>query len=172
MLINNYYNHLKNILKHKYYVCKYCFKCGLYYRGITHDLSKLSYNEFIGYANNYTKGTSPVATAKAKYGYFMPWLLHKGKNKHHWEFWTDFYNGEIVPIKIPYEDVIEMVIDMYSASLTYSKGIFDKNAFITFYNKNKKTMVLHEETSHILDLLIDKLLRDGINDFCKVIKNI
>lgn len=37
---------IKRILTHKYYVAKYCFQIGLYWQGITHDLSKFSFTEF------------------------------------------------------------------------------------------------------------------------------
>lgn len=44
--MNKYFKHFKTIVKHKWYVMKFCFKCGLYWRGLVHDLSKFSFAEF------------------------------------------------------------------------------------------------------------------------------
>ena len=38
--------HVIRILVHKFWVAYYCFKLGLYWQGIIHDLSKFSYIEF------------------------------------------------------------------------------------------------------------------------------
>ena len=39
--------HLKTISHHKKLVMEHCFKVGLYYQGITHDLSKYMPAEFV-----------------------------------------------------------------------------------------------------------------------------
>ena len=39
--------HLKTVFRHKKEVAKICFKFGLYWQGIIHDLSKFSPTEFI-----------------------------------------------------------------------------------------------------------------------------
>jgi len=46
-----YLKYLKYILKHKWYVMIECFKNGLIWRGLMHDLSKFLPSEFIPYAN-------------------------------------------------------------------------------------------------------------------------
>lgn len=40
------FKHLIRIIKHKYWVARYCFQLGLYWQGIVHDWSKFSYTEF------------------------------------------------------------------------------------------------------------------------------
>ena len=45
--MKKYIKHFKTITKHKYYVMKFCFKCGFYKRGILHDLSKYGLTEFL-----------------------------------------------------------------------------------------------------------------------------
>ena len=46
-MIKNTFGHLKTVHKHRKYVRKYCFRCGLYKRGLLHDLSKYSPTEFL-----------------------------------------------------------------------------------------------------------------------------
>ena len=43
----NIKGHFETITRHKLLVMKYCFECGLYQQGLTHDLSKYSPTEFI-----------------------------------------------------------------------------------------------------------------------------
>ena len=40
------WKHFKTITKHKFLVMRQCFKVGLYWQGLTHDLSKYSPTEF------------------------------------------------------------------------------------------------------------------------------
>ena len=40
------WQHFKTITTHKMWVMRYCFKIGLYWQGLTHDLSKYSPTEF------------------------------------------------------------------------------------------------------------------------------
>lgn len=41
------WQHFKTITTHKMWVMRYCFKIGLYWQGLTHDLSKYSPTEFL-----------------------------------------------------------------------------------------------------------------------------
>lgn len=84
MQLKNCCNHLLTVLRHKYYVFQACKDCGIIWRGIKHDLSKLSFTEFLEVANHYEKGRTPLAVVKEKYGYSKAWLHHKGHNTHHW----------------------------------------------------------------------------------------
>lgn len=38
--MNKWYAHLKTITRHKLLVMRHCFRIGLYWQGLTHDLSK------------------------------------------------------------------------------------------------------------------------------------
>lgn len=42
----NIVKHFCTITRHRLLVCKHCFKIGLYWQGLTHDLSKYSPEEF------------------------------------------------------------------------------------------------------------------------------
>lgn len=66
---NNWFKHLKIVLKHKHEVLKACFKVRLYWQGIVHDLSKFSYTEFSESVKFYTGTRSPIDAAKESQGY-------------------------------------------------------------------------------------------------------
>lgn len=67
-----YLKYLKYILKHKYYVAVECFKMGLIWRGLVHDLSKLRLSEFGAYAN-YFYGNYPDELTNYEKTYY--WTL-------------------------------------------------------------------------------------------------
>ena len=79
--------HLKTVCIHRFWVMYYCFKCGLYWQGLIHDLSKFSITEFVESAKYYTGTDSPINKCKAENGVSYAWLHHKGINKHHYEYW-------------------------------------------------------------------------------------
>ena len=88
---NNFTGHLRTILHHKKLVRRYCFRAGLYKQGIMHDWSKYSPVEFIAGVKNYQGGVkSPNFGEKKAKGYSSAWLHHKGRIRHHYEFWIDF----------------------------------------------------------------------------------
>ena len=117
-----YFKHLKVVLIHKWYVGVECFKCGLYWQGIIHDLSKFSWTEFGESARYFQGDGSPIGAAKKDKGYSGAWLHHKGHNKHHWEYWTDFYDGVAKPIEIPNRYIAEMACDMVGAGKAYNQN--------------------------------------------------
>ena len=83
------WKHLIRILRHKFWVAKYCFKLGLYWRGITHDMSKFSPVEFLESVKYYNGNSSPIVECKRINGYSKAWMHHKGRNDHHYEYWID-----------------------------------------------------------------------------------
>ena len=127
MKVKNYWLHLKTIIKHKWYVFWACKDCGIWWRGIKHDLSKFYPLEFIEYAENFSIGKSPVDTCKKKYGYCKSWQHHKGHNSHHWQHWIDFIDGKPIALKMPYWDVVEMICDWIGAGKAYNQNKWNES---------------------------------------------
>ena len=117
--IINAFKHLKKILIYKYWVGLYCFKCGLYWRGLVHDLSKFSPTEFFESIKYYQGNSSPINAAKKDKGYSKAWQHHKGRNKHHYEYWTDNYDSGTTCIKMPFIYAVEMLCDYLGAAHAY-----------------------------------------------------
>ena len=113
--IYNAYHHFLTITKHKCEVMKNCFAVGLYRQGLLHDLSKYSWEEFATGVKYYQGNRSPNAAEKEEKGYSAAWLHHKGRNKHHFEYWIDFAPDKswgLVGNKMPLCYLIEMVMDL------------------------------------------------------------
>lgn len=103
--------HFVTITRHRFKVCKYCFMAGLYRQGLTHDLSKYSPSEFIAGARFYQGNMSPQVKERVVLGYSAAWLHHKGRNKHHFEYWRDVdKTGTNAPVKMPAKYFGEMML--------------------------------------------------------------
>lgn len=125
------WNHFKTITHHKILVLVGCFKIGLYKQGLLHDLSKYTPTEFLVGCKYYQGYMSPNNAERMDKGYSSAWLHHKGRNKHHLEYWIDYSiakeddnNGAkngMTGMKMPIKYVCEMFIDRISASKNYQK---------------------------------------------------
>ena len=162
--MKQYLNYLKYVLIHKYFVTVECFKVGLYWRGIVHDLSKFRLSEFVPYANFfYTKkrnGTGyykPTDTGDKAFDF--AWLLHQKRNKHHWQWWTlPEDDGGIKVIKMDEIFTNEMICDWIGAGK--AQGFFspkDDKYFETrkWYIANKNKMNLHPHTRRLIECTLE-----------------
>ena len=118
----NWWNHLKTINRHKWLVMKSCFRLGMYKQGLLHDLSKYSPVEFMVGVKYYQGDRSPNNAEREDKGYTSAWLHHKGRNRHHFEYWMDYSlenNGAIAGMKMPVKYVVEMFMDRIAACKVY-----------------------------------------------------
>ena len=125
-MLKKAFKHFLTITKHKIYVFKLSIKAGIPIRGFFHDFSKYSFTEFWESAKYYTDGKkSPITNCKQQQGYSKAWLHHKGRNKHHHEYWYDYETKDEVPV-IPYKYTVEMICDQLAAGMTYNGKIGKK----------------------------------------------
>lgn len=114
-------SHLRTVQHHRFLVLRHCWRVGLYWQGLTHDLSKFSPVEFSAGAKYYQGNRSPNEIERREKGYSAAWLHHKGRNKHHLEYWIDYAadGSGMCGMKMPIQYVIEMFCDRVAASKTY-----------------------------------------------------
>lgn len=155
--MNKYWEHFKTITKHKWYVSKACFKSGLILQGILHDLSKYSLIEFASSARYFQGNKSPIDAEKVANGYSLAWQHHKGVNKHHWQYWIDFENGELIVIEMPPKYLAEMLCDWIGAGKAYNKGNWNIDTFKNWYKNNKDKMIIHTLTRDYIELVVDNV---------------
>lgn len=176
-LWHNFWGHLGTILHHKKLVRHYCFRAGLYKQGIMHDWSKYSPVEFWNGVCNYQGGKkSPNFGEKAAKGYSSAWLHHKGRNRHHYEYWIDIpldsslgFQGMPMPTRY----VIEMFCDRVAASKNYNQQTYDDSYALQYYEKNKGHYLLHKDTKDLLEKLLHMLADEGEDaTFSYIRKNI
>ena len=156
--------HWKTVHHHRTLVRKYCFRLGLYWQGLTHDLSKYTPVEFFAGARYFQGDRSPNDAQRREQGYSASWLHHKGRNRHHFEYWTDYgLSGQgIVGVEMPKKYVAEMFCDRLAASKTYRGDAFTPEDPYTFFLRGKeKRLLIHPETSQLLESMLLKLRDEG-----------
>ncbi|MBQ8968078.1 DUF5662 family protein [Ruminococcus sp.] len=159
----NAIKHFKTITRHRHEVMKNCFRAGIPLQGLLHDLSKYSYEEF-SYGVRYFQGNrSPHEGERDEYGFSYAWMHHKGRNKHHFEYWTDYdpVTRVMSPVKMPLKYVKEMFCDRVAASKIYMKDKYDDGSALAYFLKGKKTRMIHPETSALIEKLLVMLKEKG-----------
>ena len=170
----NAIKHFITITKHRHLVMKLCFKMGIYKQGLLHDLSKYSPTEFINSAKYYAGTHSPTITERQDKGYSDIWIHHKGRNKHHYEYWYDYsYKEEkYVPIKIPIQYVKEMICDRIAASKVYLKNKYTSSSALEYFNRTTDGRDMHPETKELLKSWLELVSEKGEYEAIKIIKKV
>ena len=168
------FKHFYTITKHRHKVIEHCFKAGIFWQGLGHDLSKYSPTEFFVSAKYYTGTGSPLHGERAANGYSLGWMHHKGRNKHHFEYWTDInvQTRMYEPVKIPLKYVKEMFCDRVAASKIY-QGKKYTDAFPLAYFRNEKIVQhMHPETYDLIETLLTMLSEHGEKQTFRYIKKL
>lgn len=141
---------------------------------ITYDLSKFSPTEFLESIKFYQGGkSSPIPAAKKAQGYSLAWQHHKGRNKHHYEYWTDNYDLGTTCIKMPYKYVLELVADYLAAGRTYRGKNFTFVDEYEWWMKCKDYRKIHEDTKQLITKMLYMLAyRKDANEVFKIYKNL
>lgn len=157
--------HLRTINHHKFLVMRHCFRVGLYRQGLLHDLSKYSPAEFLTGAKFYQGNRSPNEEERRVLGYSAAWLHHKGRNKHHLEYWIDYLDGanSIAGMEMPVKYVVEMFCDRVAASKTYLRNQYRDDAPYQYYAQRSEHYPLHPNTRKLLERMLT-ILRDQGED--------
>ncbi len=151
------FKHFHTITKHRHMVMANCFRVGLIRQGLCHDLSKYSAAEFWQGAKYYQGNRSPNAGAREAVGYSTAWMHHKGRNKHHYEYWIDYcidpVDGHVTTggNKMPKKYVAEMVCDRIAACRVYQGDKYTPASPYDYYQRSKGSILIHPDTSDLLD---------------------
>lgn len=155
--------HFRTITRHRHKVIYHCMRCGIFWQGLRHDLSKYSPTEFWAGARFYLGDRSPTEAERREYGYSRAWMHHKGRNKHHFEYWTDYNykTRRVEPVEMPIKYVKEMFCDRVAAGKIYlGKNYTNQNPIDYFINGNAKNL-MHSETAKLLESWLRMLLEEG-----------
>ena len=159
-----WYKHLTTVNRHRRLVREHCFRVGLYRQGLLHDLSKYSPVEFAVGAKYFQGFQSPNNAERMDRGYSSAWLHHKGRNKHHLEYWIDYALGEQSPLagmEMPVNYVVEMFCDRVAASKTYRKDAYRDSDPWDYYRSSKSHYLMHPNTRELLESMLKKLADEG-----------
>ena len=157
--------HFCTITKHKKLVLKECFRVGLYKQGLLHDMSKYSWTEFRVGCRYYQGTRSPNNAEREEKGYSSAWLHHKGRNKHHYEYWIDYSIDKehpgLVGMKIPKKYMAEMFVDRVSAGKIYNGDKFDQKSPLEYFEHGIGATIMCDASKNYLLKLLKMYAKKG-----------
>lgn len=160
------WKHFKTITYHRILVARGCFRVGLYRQGLLHDLSKYSPTEFGVGARYYQGNRSPNDAERESFGFSESWMHHKGRNRHHFEYWLDYSDdpekkGCMVPVPMPDRYLAEMIMDRIAASRVYKGSAYTDAAPLEYYLQRKDHELIHPDTAQTLERMLRMLAKEG-----------
>lgn len=155
--------HFKTITRHRHTVIAHSRRAGILFQGLRHDLSKYSPTEFIPGARFYCGDRSPNEEERALYGYSAAWLHHKGRNRHHFEYWSDYNvkTKEFGPVPMPPKYIVEMFCDRVAASKIYQGKKYTDKHPLEYFMRSKGRRPIDPNTSDMIEGLLRTLAEDG-----------
>ena len=168
-----FWQHFKTITRHRYLVRKGCFRVGLYWQGLTHDLSKYSPAEFCTGVRYYQGTRSPNAAEREEKGYSEAWMHHKGRNRHHYEYWSDMSmeTRRYESVMMPRKYLVEMVMDRRAACMVYQGKDYHPSSALEYLERSKERVLMHPETLRQLTYILTMLAEKGEEETFRYLKN-
>ena len=166
--------HFITITKHRHLVMKHCFKAGIPFQGLTHDLSKYSPTEFILGAKYYLGTRSPNEAERNDKGYSSAWLHHKGRNRHHYEYWMDYNvkTKRMEPVEMPMKYFKEMFCDRVAASKIYQGKSYTDAHPLEYFSRAKDRIIIHPKTAALLEECLTMLKEKGEKETFEYIRKL
>ena len=157
------WKHFCTITRHRHQVIRHCRRAGILWQGLRHDLSKYSPTEFIPGARYYLGTRSPNEGERQDKGYSLAWIHHKGRNRHHFEYWTDYSvkTRRLEPVEMPLNYVKEMFCDRVAAGKIYQGKNYTENNPIDYFMKGNARNMMHPATSALLEGWLRMLREEG-----------
>jgi len=163
--MKNIFRHFLVVCTHRWYVFLNCCKLGIPFRGLVHDLSKFSFQEFFRSAKYFSGNCSPIIKERRdNYLYSKIFIHHTRRNKHHYEYHIDEYRGDIVLSKIPHKILLEYVADTISASKTYNKHNYTTDMPFKYFSKVSERMFMHSMSIEFVKKLLDEFSKNGFKN--------
>lgn len=166
--------HFRTITKHRHTVIAHCFRAGIGFQGLFHDLSKYTPAEFISGARYYQGTRSPNERERELFGYSAAWLHHKGRNRHHFEYWNDLdpKTKMYEPVPMPLRFVKEMFCDRVAASKIYQGKNYTDSHPIDYFRRGNARKKMHKDTADLLEGWLVMLAEKGEKETFSYIKKL
>ena len=157
------FGHLRTVTAHRHLVISHCARAGILWQGLRHDLSKYTPTEFINGVKYFQGYRSPNEREREIKGFSEAWMHHKGRNRHHFEYWTDYNPNtkQMEPVPMPMKYIAEMFCDRLAASKTYNREAYTDAQPLAYFLKGKNTRLIHPATSQTLEQLLTLLSQQG-----------
>ena len=168
------WQHFVTITRHRWLVRKGCFRVGLYWQGLTHDLSKYSPTEFLVGARYYQGNRSPNGAEREEKGFSQAWMHHKGRNPHHYEYWTDMspVTRCYESFPVPRRYLAEMVMDRRAACIVYEGENYHPGSELEYFFRSRERVLMHPQTQRELEHILIMLRDQGEQETFAYLKQI
>jgi hypothetical protein len=105
-------------------------------------------------------------------GYSLAWLHHKGRNRHHSEYWVDLNTetGKYEPVPMPKRFIAESALDRIAASFNYNRKNYNADMPLEYLYRTKEKTPMHESTFLELEHLLKFYRDNGESALFKLIK--
>ena len=172
MKVINFFKHFHTVNKHRFKVFIHCAKAGIFFQGLVHDLSKYHPIEFLVGVKYYQGTRSPNDAEREEKGMSTAWIHHKGRNKHHFEYWNDLDMKDHVykSVKMPIKYVKEMFCDRIAACKIYLKKSYTDSSALDYFIKKRAKDLMHPETAKLLEEWLRFLSINGEKQTFKMIR--
>ncbi len=168
MSVKGFFIHLKTVNSHRLGVFVNGCKLGIGFQCLFHDLSKYSHAEFSISVKYATGRVSPVYLERKENNLSSLIAIHHvAKNKHHWEYWTDFQKGKIVSRSMPYKYLLEYVADTLSASKTYNKAAFTPSCTLEYFNARSADYYMTRRSREFIRWCLERYAESGFKNLKK-----
>lgn len=157
------FRHLATVCRHRRAVRRIARRVGIPCRGLTHDLSKFSPTEFWAGARYWQGTRSPNEEEREELGYSLAWMHHKGRNRHHYEYWVDIdpVTRLYAPVEMPVADTAEMFCDRVAASRVYRGTAYSNRDPLDYFLRGHAKDIMHPATAARLSLWLTTLAEEG-----------
>ena len=166
MKLGKVVKHIRFIMYHKWLVFRLCCKAGEPWRGFMHDWSKFSPEEFFESVKYYNGKQSPLSISREINGISNAWLHHKGRNKHHLEYWVDDASPMVAGI-MPYKYAVEMICDRIASGMAYEGKNFSIKFELDYWNNEKKEIKVNPKMDSFITEVFGECMKNGIDNTLK-----
>ena len=175
-MVSHPLKHFFTITKHRHRVIRHCFRAGIGWQGLFHDLSKYTPTEFLPGARYYQGTRSPNERERELFGYSLAWMHHKGRNRHHFEYWNDLNPATKLyePVPMPLRFVKEMFCDRVAACKIYRGKDYSDGDALAYFLRGNARKKMHNDTADLLEDWLRRLAEDGEKitfDYIRTISN-
>lgn len=162
--LQNTVGHFRTITHHKLLVMQLMIRLGLVWQGINHDNSKYSPIEFWRGVRYFQGTRSPNAAEREDLGYTEAWMHHKGRNRHHFEYWMDIgkkpakgFRGMPMPTRY----IVEMFCDRVAACKVYQQDAYTDASPLQYFLTHEYNLMMHPDTAAMLEVMLRYLADNG-----------
>lgn len=167
------WRHFATITRHRHTVIMYCARAGIFWQGLGHDLSKYTPTEFLAGVKYYQGYRSPNEAEREATGASGAWMHHKGRNRHHFEYWLDYdpaVRGRMQPVEMPYRYVVEMLCDRLAASRIYRGKNYDRTYPLQYFLPGKPHRMIHPVTSDCIENMLRMVAEKGEEETLRYVR--